>query len=76
MPDVRRRQFISLLGGAAAAWPMAARAMPIIGFLISRPPDGFADRLRGFRQGLKEAVRLISARSRNAESKQRHAHAQ
>jgi ABC-type uncharacterized transport system substrate-binding protein len=56
---MRRREFIKLLGGAAATWPLAAHAqqpaIPVIGYLDSRSPDAAENRLRGFHQGLKDA---------------------
>jgi putative ABC transport system substrate-binding protein len=51
---MRRRDFISLVGGTVA-WPLAARAQqPAIGFLGAVSPDGYSERVRGFRQGLKD----------------------
>ncbi len=61
LPLLKRREFIALLGGGPVAWPLAARAqqqpatIPVVGFLGGTSPETFGDRLRAFRQGLKES---------------------
>ena len=71
---MRRRDFIKLCGGIAAAtpatlWSRVARAqqpMPVIGFLGAVSPDGLTERLRGFRQGLKDSGYVEGENSRSS----------
>jgi putative ABC transport system substrate-binding protein len=56
---IRRREFMATLGGAAVAWPLGVRAqqpaMPVVGWLNSETPSGYAPYAAAFRQGLSEA---------------------
>jgi hypothetical protein len=56
---LKRREFMTLVGGAAAVWPLAARAqqpaMPVIGFLHVAFPGAYTQQLAAFRQGLKQS---------------------
>src|SRR5271166_3422775 len=55
---LKRREFIRLLGGTVAAWPLSARtqqpAIPVVGFLNPQSPESYVEPMRAFRQGLKD----------------------
>jgi hypothetical protein len=56
---VRRREFITVLGGAAATWPLAVRAqqpaIPVVGFVVAASPAPYAARVNAFQKGMSEA---------------------
>jgi hypothetical protein len=71
---LKRREFITLLGGAAVAWPLAARAqqpaLPVVGLLSATSPEANADAVHALRQGLKtSAMRSISERGYGLQEK-------
>jgi putative ABC transport system substrate-binding protein len=74
MSGMKRRAFITLLGGAAVAWPLAARAqqpaMPVVGLLRSTPAAPFAHLVEALRQGLADEGFVVG---RNVAIEQRHA---
>jgi len=62
---MRRREFITLFGGVAATWPLAARAqqsaLPVVGYLNYSPPESDPSRLTGLRRGLNQIPYLVSS---------------